>query len=885
MTTLETKTTAMLSKVRVNQPLNQLTSRMVSEEIHARSNLTQLQTLYWLGQTLRGKSPVFNTVYTYTIDGNISEERFAEAFHSLVLQSDALRIVFDEEEDIPKQRVLNIVPREMEFIDLSGESQAEAVFQVWLRERTSHEFDLFNCSYDSALVKLSDHQFVWYFNQHHILVDASSFTILFQRLADVYSRLSQGEELALEEPPQFMDYVAYERESRRKAVSEKAREYWEKRLNPGPEPLTFFGFAPVKTSTRVRRVSYDLGEALSWKLRRATRREEIFSVSEEFSHYCVFGGLFFALLHKLSGRRRLGLVTPLDNRFNARFQDTVGLLLDFFPLLMQVDGTETLLDFVLKVKREMREVMSHYPYGYDLDSSSPAFDVMFNTYTIPALQLAGHPVFPERVHPGYGTESLALHVTDVQASGSFVLHFDLHEDVFPTDDVRQQVIQIYLDLLEAFLASPDSLLSSIRDWQVKSHADTALIVEAGSVNHLDFELAGKVPPKDLLEFQIFQAWQSIFGERLIGVNDNFFELGGNSWLAVRLFVEIERLTGKYLPLTSLIKAATIAEQAKIIRQETGGGLWSAVVTIQSGGGRRPIYFAPGAAENGLAVARIARHLGEERPVFMFQIPIDLSDTQEKPLRIEEIAQQYVRELLKLQPEGSYIVGGYSAGGLVALEAAQQLKRLGKNVDLLVVVDVPAQSAHYGILQRIIHRLGRWLHLHPRRERKLFLFFRDAFFRLDYFLSKGLYEMLADTGTRLARFLRADWQGKVLLVMNKLNPVEPTPITEKILPGSVEEGDQAWMDFDRHMREHFKLVNEAVKCYIPKPYAGHVLLFRSTMGYRRPEMRMADPLMGWKKLVTGKLDVHVIPGNHLHIVREPGVKQLGEILKSYLDALD
>lgn len=861
------------------------TFQRLSDDIYVRSNLTRLQTVYWIGYLLRGKSPVYNTIYTYTIEGDISEVMFVEAFNALVRQTDSLRVVFMEDEGIPRQQILDTIPGDLEIVDFSRESSPEDSYRSWLQERASRAVDLSVCSYDSALVRISDQKYLWYYNQHHILVDANSFIVLFRRLAENYSFLLRGEHPLLTGCPQFMDYVKHERASRLSSSSARAEEYWGNKLSSGSEPLIFFGNLPTKSSTHVRRLSYDLGESRSRDLRAMAHRNEIFSVSEDYSLYCLLGGLFFLLLHQLSGSRRLGLITPLDNRMNAAFQRTAGLLLDFYPLIVELDQDGTLQDLIARVKREMRAVVMNSPFGYAQDLNSPVFDVMFNTYAVPALELEGSAVLAERVHPGHGTESLALHVTDMEATGNLVLHFDLHEDVFPADKDRQEVMRTYIELLESFLKDPARPLSAVRSRRVKSNGrGSAAESDIHLVNHLDFESAGKVPPKDLLEFQIFQAWRSVFGEKLIGVNDDFFALGGNSWLAVRLLVEIERLTGKYLPLTSLLKAATIAAQAKVIRQETGGDLWSSVITIQPGRGKRPIYFAPGAAENGLAVARIARHLGEERPVFMFQIPLDLADNRAEPLRLEDIAENYVAELLKLQPAGPYLLGGYSAGGLVALEAAQQLKRQGHKVDLLVVIDVPAQGQLYGFLRNVIHQLRRFLCLSPRTERKIFLVLRDTIFRFEYFIQKGSYEMLEEISRRLARFLRADPHEKMLLLKKRMGVGDSPVTTEIILPGSEEEGDWAWMEYDRHMREHFNLVNEAVKCYVPQPYDGRVLLFRSTMGYRRPEMRMADPLMGWKKMVRGKLDVHVIPGNHLKIVREPAVKQLGEILRSCLDVL-
>lgn len=129
------------------------------------------------------------------------------------------------------------------------------------------------------------------------------------------------------------------------------------------------------------------------------------------------------------------------------------------------------------------------------------------------------------------------------------------------------------------------------------------------VGFLEFNRPGQVPPKDLLEFQILRIREEVLENPSVGVNDNFFELGGNSWLAVKMFVEFEKKTNQYLPLTTLLKAGTIAEFAKIIRKESDSEMWSTVVTIQPGNSNKPIFFAPGAAENGLVVARIAQLRG------------------------------------------------------------------------------------------------------------------------------------------------------------------------------------------------------------------------------------------------------------------------------------
>src|SRR5260370_42431657 len=54
-----------------------------------------------------------------------------------------------------------------------------------------------------------------------------------------------------------------------------------------------------------------------------------------------------------------------------------------------------------------------------------------------------------------------------------------------------------------------------------------------------------------------------------------------------------------------------------------------------------------------------------------------------------MASNYINELRRFQPQGLYYLGGFCLGGLLALEAAQQLTAAGQEVALVVMI----QSMH------------------------------------------------------------------------------------------------------------------------------------------------------------------------------------------------
>ena len=57
-----------------------------------------------------------------------------------------------------------------------------------------------------------------------------------------------------------------------------------------------------------------------------------------------------------------------------------------------------------------------------------------------------------------------------------------------------------------------------------------------------------------------------------------------------------------------------------------------------------------------------------------------------PPEIASLAAPLVEEVRSIQPSGPYHLGGYSFGGIVALEMARQLCALGEPIGLLALID-------------------------------------------------------------------------------------------------------------------------------------------------------------------------------------------------------
>jgi thioesterase domain-containing protein len=101
----------------------------------------------------------------------------------------------------------------------------------------------------------------------------------------------------------------------------------------------------------------------------------------------------------------------------------------------------------------------------------------------------------------------------------------------------------------------------------------------------------------------------------------------------------------------------------------------------------PIYFVHEVGGTASMYFDIIRALGPQQPCFGIQATSGMRTVDyAKSISIESLAEQYVRELVRFQPTGALALVGWCAGGMIALEMAQQLKKLGRKDILLVNID-------------------------------------------------------------------------------------------------------------------------------------------------------------------------------------------------------
>ncbi|WP_414572309.1 amino acid adenylation domain-containing protein [Nostoc sp. CCY 9925] len=356
-----------------------------------------------------------------------------------------------------------------------------------------------------------------------------------------------------------------------------------------------------------------------------------------------------------------------------------------------------------------------------------------------------------------------------------------------------------------------------------------------------------VLPRNELELHLTQIWQNILNINTVGVKDNFFEMGGHSLLAVRLMAQIQQQFAANLPLATLLQNPTIEQIAEILRQKTNSLPWSPLVPIQKKGSKLPFFCVSGIDGNVIYFRHLAQHLGLDQPFYTLQA-LGLDDISSPFTRVEDIAAHYIQAIQTVQPQGPYIIGGYSFGSWIAFEMSQQLQKQANEVALLVILDGLA----------------------PIASNKPQNFHLDEATRLKYIIHA--VERLS--GKKL------DIPYEVFLTLNseeQFNYLEAQlTVIQQLAPATITNQLRGLLQvFDANVQAGID--------YLPQDiYPSKIALYFSSESNEQNIDIPLDPMHGWGELACELVDIQVVPGDHYTMIAAPHVQVLAEKLRQSLN---
>lgn len=201
-----------------------------------------------------------------------------------------------------------------------------------------------------------------------------------------------------------------------------------------------------------------------------------------------------------------------------------------------------------------------------------------------------------------------------------------------------------------------------------------------------FRATGLREPATTAEKLMAELWQKALGVPQVGADDNFFALGGDSLRASHLITLIHERFGREVPLSTLLRAPTLARLSAVLESAADAAADSVpLIPLQPRGSLPPLFCISSTPVDAYRLHDLAVHLGDDQPFYALPNPIGEGESIND---VHHVAARAVRSIREHTPHGPYVLGGYCFGGIVAVETARQLVSMGEEVSLVVLLDAP-----------------------------------------------------------------------------------------------------------------------------------------------------------------------------------------------------
>lgn len=346
---------------------------------------------------------------------------------------------------------------------------------------------------------------------------------------------------------------------------------------------------------------------------------------------------------------------------------------------------------------------------------------------------------------------------------------------------------------------------------------------------------------ETLAAEVTAVWQRVLGHDEFERDEDFFDVGGDSLLAAWVVTELSRLAGREIELSVILRNTTVDELAAFLAAGPAAPAAhrppSELITLRPGSAGNVLYLFHPLGGELLTYRELARRMESPVRVLGVRWAAGPAEAGREP-SLADMARAHHEQIRAVQPEGPYLLAGWSFGGVLALEVATLLRESGQQVAFLGLIDAnpvrdplsglpPAETPYRALLGQVLDEVDR----------------RAA----DGEESLDVAELAADR----------DWVG--------------------LMGGAPAVGVKA-----AHLRRSLAMARQsmgALAAHTARPYPGDVDLFQAgaTGAATRALLRA-----GLAEVVGGAVRVHEVPGDHTGILTSPHVTVLAGAVDGVLD---
>lgn len=423
----------------------------------------------WILSQFSEASVAYNMPFHTRLGGDYHIESLIKAVETVVDRHEVLRTVFIQTpSDEIRQKVLT--RDELQFnvavIDFLKEEDKDLNVQNYIKKDSYSHFDLEKGPLVRAsILQISDLDFVFYFNMHHIISDGESLNILIKEILACHDAYKNGSKPVLKELAiQYKEYAAWQKKKLEEGAFAPHQEYWKNKFS-GENSILNLPTKKVRPNLMGHSghcLGAEIPSSLAGKLKKICQEQDA----------TLFMGLLASwniMLYRYTSQRDIIIGSPVSGRYHTDLRDQIGFYVNTILFKNTIDSQKNFVDFLSSIKESALEAYNYQEYPFDVlleelqiagdTSRNKLFDVLLVLQESSAVKLN---LPKDNAIADRGNRPAKLDIEIIFHNTADGLFFEIiyNTEVYEKEMVSN-LITHYLNLLENILAEPAKEIGNV----------------------------------------------------------------------------------------------------------------------------------------------------------------------------------------------------------------------------------------------------------------------------------------------------------------------------------------------------------------------------------------------------------------------------------------
>jgi amino acid adenylation domain-containing protein len=320
--------------------------------------LTVMQQRLWFLEQMTPGRVMYNTPSAHRLTGELDRAAMLRAWQAVVARQSVLRTSIERDGDEPLQRVHAQVAVEMPVEDLSdlAPPAREARLNARLQELANLAMDLSTPPlFRLHLFRLEAQCHVLFFMPHHVIWDGWSFDLLYAEVAALYAHETQATPVELPALGcDYGDFAAWQSTWHRSPEFARQLKHWTESFKGSIDITPLPADRPRKAGmsgqglTEWMQTDADLTRALQQR-----------ASEQDCTLFMILMTVFCALVHQISGERKLIIGTPVRGRPTAELEPLMGFFTNLLLVQVEVVPGQSMLQLLAQVRTAVLEAFTY----------------------------------------------------------------------------------------------------------------------------------------------------------------------------------------------------------------------------------------------------------------------------------------------------------------------------------------------------------------------------------------------------------------------------------------------------------------------------------------------------------------------------------------------